>query len=346
MSSCDDPFTVLGVRREASLDEVKRAYRRLAMQWHPDRNPSVAAEAEFRRVHAAYELFLDPQRMAEWQQAQTTMTDAGEPAGTVGDDCVLPLELTLEEAALGCRKDIELVDRVGCRRCCGSGKVQHDHLVPCPRCSGCGRVSRDRGGTSRCTVCAGRGYLRETDCADCAGSGYRQETRKLTVTVPAGLVDGERLRLARQAPVSATSGRETPAAGDLYLEISLTEHSLFVLHGRDLVCEVPVSVFRLLCGGQVEVPTLNGTALLELSSDPGRPFEYRLSGLGFPDRQGRHKGDLVVRLQTVVPDIVGAADAVLLERIEGRQAADLARRAPPLAAWDAQMRTRRQPSTR
>ena len=182
MSSCDDPFTVLGVRREASLDEVKRAYRRLAMQWHPDRNPSVAAEAEFRRVHAAYELFLDPQRMAEWQQAQTTMTDAAEPAGNLGDDWVQPLELTLEEAALGCRKDIELVDRVGCRHCCGSGKVQHDHLVPCPRCSGCGRVSRDRGGTSRCTVCAGRGYLRETDCADCAGSGYRQETRKLTVT--------------------------------------------------------------------------------------------------------------------------------------------------------------------
>ena len=134
MSSCDDPFTVLGVRREASLDEVKRAYRRLAMQWHPDRNPSVAAEAEFRRVHAAYELFLDPQRMAEWQQAQTTMTDAAEPAGNLGDDWVQPLELTLEEAALGCRKDIELVDRVGCRHCCGSGKVRINKAGCMDRC--------------------------------------------------------------------------------------------------------------------------------------------------------------------------------------------------------------------
>lgn len=342
MSRCDDPFTVLGVHREASLDEVKRAYRRLAMHWHPDRNPSVAAEAQFRRVHAAYELFLDPQRMAEWQQAQTTMPDGGEPAGSVGDDWVQALVLSLEEAALGCRKDVELVDSVGCRRCRGSGKVQHDHLVPCPRCSGCGRVSRGRGGTSRCTTCAGRGYLRETDCPDCAGSGCRRETRQLTVTVPAGLLDGERLRLARQAPLTAEAGQETRAAGDLYLEIRLAEHALFVLHGRDLFCEVPVSVFRLLCGGQVEVPTLRGTVSLDLSPDAGRPFEYRLSGLGFPDRQGRHAGDLVVRLQTVIPESVAAEDAVLLERIEGRQAADLARRAPPLAAWQAQMRSRRQ----
>ncbi len=338
MTICDNPFTVLGVAQEASLDEVRRAYRRLAMHWHPDRNPSAAAGSEFKRVHAAYELLLDPQRLAEWRQAQAAgVAAAGAAAGKTGEDLTQALTLTLEEAAQGCRKEIELWQRLGCSSCRGRGRVQHNHSVPCPLCSGCGRVARAGGGTSRCDGCAGRGYLRETACPDCAGSGWVEEARTLSVSVPAGLVDGERLRLARQAPLAPGDA----IAGDLYLEIRLAEHPLFVLQGRDLHCQVPVSVFRWLCGGCIEVPTLRGTSRLELPACAPPLAEQRLPGLGFPDKRQATAGDLVLHLQRIYPQDVGSDDLALLETLETRLAVDLGRRAPQLAAWALQMRARR-----
>lgn len=339
MSNCDDPFSVLGVHREASPEEIRRAYRRLAMQWHPDRNPSDRAEAEFKRVHAAYQLFLDPQRLAEWLQTQAPPSATND--ATPPEDLLQPLTLTLEEAAQGCRKTVDLVHSVRCASCVGGGKRRHDHLVPCPRCSGCGRVAHERGRTSRCDVCAGRGYLRETACEDCAGSGWRQEMRTLSVTVPPGLVEGERLRLAGQAP--RPPGHEGAKAGDLFLEIRLERHPLFILRERDVHCEVPVSVFRLLCGGRVEVPTLSGSAALDLAPCPRPPLEYRLPGKGFPDQRGGAAGDLVVHLQGIFPLGVETEEAALLEWIDQRLAGDLERRAPPLAAWKEQMRQRRTP---
>lgn len=342
MSTYEDPFAILGVRREAPLEELKRAYRRLAMHWHPDRNASAAAAGEFKRVQAAYELCLDPQRLAEWQQAQATGSSPEGDTGAAnqgGEDLTQALTLTYEEAAQGCRKKIDVPQRVPCGTCRGSGRVQHDHLVPCPACSGCGRVARKGGRTSCCEACAGRGYLRETPCPDCAHSGWRQGSRTLSVTVPRGLLDGERLRLARQAPPSDAAA----LAGDLYLEITLAGHPMFVLQGRDLHCEVPVSAFRLLRGGRIEVPTLSGTSSLELPACPHESSEYRLPGLGFPCKRGIGAGDLVVHLQRIDPQCLAAEDLGLLEQLEGRLAADLEQRAPQLAAWELQMRVRRQP---
>ena len=281
MSQGDDPFTILGVRREASPEEVKQAYRRLAMHWHPDRNPSSTAAAQFRRVHAAYELFLDPQRMAEWKRVQASTAEMT-PASTNEDaDRMQELTLTLEEAAFGCRKRVELVSSVRCKACQGGGKQKHTHLVPCASCSGCGRLVGAGGRTSRCAACAGRGYVRETDCSTCAGSGWRQDRRTFAVTVPPAMVDGERLRLARQASVTGGQHGAVEKGGDLFLEIRLAIHPLFVRHGRDLHCDVPVSVFRLLAGGTVEVPTLAGTCTFDLSTSAGRLCEHRLPGRGF-----------------------------------------------------------------
>lgn len=340
MTLRDDPFTILGVKEEASREEVKRAYRRMAMFWHPDRNPSPIAGSEFKRVHAAYELLCDPQRLAVWRQTSAAEATPGDPvAENVGADLVQALILTLEEAASGCRRNVELIDCVPCHNCAGSGRVQHDHLVPCPACSGCGRVSRASGRTSRCDICAGRGYLRETACSDCTGSGWQQALRTLAVTVPPGLLDGERLRLTRQAPRPV--GGEKAVAGDLYLEIRFAAHALFVLQGRDLHCQVPVSVFRRLAGGRVEVPTLTGSASLELSPWAQQPGEHRLPGYGYPGKRARAAGDLVVHLASIDPH-VGPEDIELLEGLEDRLAADLDRRAPELAAWELQMRARRQ----
>ncbi|MEF8721855.1 MAG: DnaJ C-terminal domain-containing protein [Candidatus Accumulibacter phosphatis] len=375
MTICEDPFAILGVSPEASPADVKRAYRRLAMHWHPDRNPAALAEAEFKRVNAAYELFLDPQRLAEWRQAQAA-SEAGErrqregkgsaskareskgdgsssgarkAAGkqneqSAGEDLTQALTLTFEEAALGCRKTIALVQGVRCASCRSSGRVQHRNSVPCKHCSGCGRLSQGGGETRICTSCGGRGFLRETDCPDCSGSGWLHQPRTLSVTVPAGLLAGERLRLAGQAPLPAGSGgggSDAGKAGDLYLEIKLAAHPLFVLHGRDVHCQVPVSAYRLLCGGRIEVPSLGGTTTLKLSTDPQQPLEYRLPGQGWPAK-GRHKaGDLLLQLQRIQPQSVSAPDVELLERLEQRLAGDLARRAPELAVWEAAMRARR-----
>ncbi len=343
MTVFEDPFGILGVPPDASQAELKRAYRRLAMQWHPDRNSSATAESEFKRVHAAYELCIDPLRLAEWQQAQVARATSGTSercaAARSADDLTQVLTLSLEEAARGCRRNIDLMHRLRCPACRGSGRLQHRHSVACHACSGCGRLVRKGGGTSLCEACSGRGYLRETACPDCAASGWRQELRTLMVTVPPGLLDGERLRLARQAPLPA--GDDAAIAGDVYLEIRLAVHPLFALCGRDLHCQVPVSVFRHLAGGRVEVPTLQGTTSFELSPSLPLAQEHRLPGFGYPDKRGQVAGDLVLHLQRIVPQALGSEDVALLEQLEERLAAELDRRAPSLASWAGKMRARR-----
>lgn len=335
MKKSTDPFLTLGLPRAASLEEVKGAYRRLAMRWHPDRNASAAAEAEFKRIKAAYELILDPQRFAQWL-AEQAAAPSGTPAAAAGDDLTQVLTLSLEEAAHGCVKSIELVRSSRCTSCHGSGKIQHQHSVPCAQCNGCGRVRGGRRGTDLCPGCAGRGFLRETDCADCAGSGWRKKRRTLSVKVPPGILEGERLRLARQAR-HGPEGDGAPA-GDLYLEIRLAAHPLFALQQRDLHCDVPVSVFRLLVGGSITVPTLDGNAALVVAPYPAHGLEYRLDGRGFPKKHGRGAGDLVLHLQAVYPVKLAAKERVLLERLDGHLAADLVQHAPQLAAWEALLR--------
>lgn len=339
MKQSDDPYAVLGLRRTASLEDVKRAYRRLAMRWHPDRNPTATAEAEFKRIKAAYEFILDPQRHAQWQQSGSSghaapHDEPPEPAAT-GDDLTQSLILTLEEAAHGCIKSVELVRSTRCTPCHGSGRVQHTHSVPCAQCNGIGRVRGDSRGTRLCEGCGGRGYLRETDCTECAGSGWRKKLRTLSVRVPAGILHGERLRLARQAR-HGPEGEGT--AGDLYLEIRLAAHALFELRERDLHCSVPVSIFRLLSGGAIDVPTLHGSVPLDLLAYPGHGLDYRLPAQGFPKKHGRGAGDLLLHLQPVYPRHFSAKDRALLERLEASLAGDLAQRAPELAVWAERLR--------
>ena len=329
MKQSDDPFALLGLRPTASLEDVKRAYRRLAMRWHPDRNPSAAAESEFKRIKMAYELILDPQRFAQWREtgssADSTANDAAD-----GDDQTQTMTLTLEEAAHGCIKSIDLVRSARCTPCHGSGRVQRTHSAPCAQCNGIGRLRGDSRGAQVCPGCDGRGYLRETDCSECAGSGWRKKQRTLSVKVPAGILHGERLRLARQA-------RQGPegegAAGDLYLEVRLAGHAIFTLQQRDLHCTVPVSIFRLLSGGKVDVPTLNGGTTLDLLPYPAHGLDYRLALQGFPKKHGRGAGDLILHFQPVYPANFGAKDRALLERLDTSLADDLEARAPALAAW-------------
>jgi molecular chaperone DnaJ len=336
MKSSDDPFSLLGLRRTASLEEVKRAYRRLAMRWHPDRNPSAAAEGEFKRIKSAYELILDPKRYAEWLKtaAATPHTaseesEAQEPSPPTGDDLTQTLILTLEEAAHGCVKSIELARSNRCSACHGTGRIKHSHSVACTHCNATGRV-RGEQGFRLCEDCAGRGYVRATDCPACSGNGWRKKARTLSVKVPDGIFHGERLRLARQAGHGHDADS---AAGDLFLEVRLAEHPLFQLQQRDLHCTVPVSILRLLCGGKLVVPTLNGNAVLDVLPYPAHGLDYVLPGQGFPKKHGKAGGDLILHLQPVYPLRFNAKDRSLVERLEASLAEDLAQRAPELAAW-------------
>lgn len=331
MTPSDDPFAILGLPCDASPEEVKRAYRRLAMRWHPDRNPSAAAETEFKRIKAAYELALDPQRYAQWR------SESSAPAAS-GADVTQTLDLTLEEAAHGCVKSVGLSRSAPCPPCCGTGRMQHRHSVPCKQCHGIGRLRGDRRGSHLCQACDGRGYLRESACSECAGSGWRKKQRTLSVTVPPGILHGERLRLARQVQHAP---EEENSPGDLYLEIRIVRHPLFKLAQRDLHCTAPVSIFRLLAGGQIDVPTLNGNIALDLRPYPAYGLDYTLPAQGFPDKNGRGAGDLIVHLQIVYPLHPGEKDRPWLERLEAALLDDLPQRAPPLAAWHERMRKQR-----
>lgn len=337
MNSSEDPFAILGVNHDASLTEIRQAYRRLAMHWHPDRNPSVVAETEFKRANAAYASLLDPQQLAAWRMA-VGGESAGSPPKALRHDCTQILSLTLEEAAFGSQKNIELAHRVRCENCQGSGIIQHQNSVPCSACSGCGRVPRAGGRTGLCSGCGGRGYLRKSACPTCAASGWREDLRTLNVIVPSGVLEGERLRLAGQAPLPA--GNETANAGDLYLEIKFLAHPLFVAEGKDLLCEVPVSIYRLLAGGPVEVPTLNSLARIDLPAYPQPSLEFRLPGLGLP---GKHiddsAGDLVVHFESVYPNRLVEHELELLNRLDHALLSDCQQRAPSLAAWQAQLPT-------
>jgi molecular chaperone DnaJ len=336
MKPSDDPFSLLGLRRTASLEEVKRAYRRLAMRWHPDRNHSAAAENEFKRIKAAYELILDPKRYGEWLKnagaRPHAASEAPEPPASSpppGDDLTQTLILTLEEAAHGCVKSVELARSNRCTPCHGTGRIKHSHSVACAHCNATGRVRGDQG-FRLCEDCAGRGYVRATDCPECAGSGWRKKARTLSVKVPAGIFDGERLRLARQA----RHGHDADStAGDLFLEVRLAEHALFQLQQRDLHCTVPVSILRLLGGGKIAVPTLNGSAVLDVQPYPAHGLDYVLPGQGFPKKHGKPGGDLILHLRPVYPLYFGTKDRNLLERLETSLGQDLALRAPDLAAW-------------
>ncbi|HMW16540.1 MAG TPA: J domain-containing protein [Accumulibacter sp.] len=338
MNSSEDPFAILGVSPDASLTEIKQAYRRLAMHWHPDRNPAVVAETEFKRANAAYALLLDPQQLAAWRMALSGES-AGGPPKAVRHDCTQKLSLTLEEAAFGGHKSIELTHRVRCDNCQGSGIIQHQNSVPCSACSGCGRVPRAGGRTGLCNGCGGKGYLRASACPTCAASGWRDDLRTLDVTVPPGLLEGERLRLTGQAPLPV--GNETATPGDLYLEIKFLAHPLFVAEGRDLLCEVPVSIFRLLAGGPVDVPTLDGLASIDLSAYPQASLEFRLPGRGLPGKQaGDAAGDLVVHFESVYPNRLLEGEREWLDRLDQTLLSDCQERAPSLADWRAQLSAR------
>lgn len=334
-----DPYVVLGISSGASPAELKRAYRRLAMRWHPDRNDAPEATERFKEINAAYErLMASPQDAAETgaDPEDAPSVDAAEEATEAADagdaraaDIRLNLELSLEEAAHACRKTLRYVRGKACPTCDGSGEAGMTRTRFCGACHGSGRVRGPARSLVACTDCAGRGFISERICPDCGGSGRETAEVGLDIVVPPGMLAGDELRLAGQGE----PGDEAHAAGHLYLTVVLAMHRLYRLEGRDLHYRMPVGGLALIAGSEIELPTLNGLHRHRL--EPGLPEsrEIRLAGLGYPGRGNKPVGDLVVRLDPVFPDALSARQRKLLEQAHADMVDQLPQSLPTVADW-------------
>lgn len=325
-------YEILGVPQNASPAEIKRAYRRLAMRWHPDRNTSPDATERFKQISGAYDylLALDSPLAVE---AESPAEDevAPEPEETVAKaaDIRLNLEISLHAAAAGCRRTVVYTRGNACATCEGSGESGIARTRFCDNCHGSGRVHDARRVLGPCRACGGRGFYTERICPDCTGSGRDTASVSLEITIPPGMLPGDELRLAGQGEPEA----EGLQAGDLYLTIVISSHPLFELRGRDLHFTMPVSGLLMLAGGEIEIPSLSNLLPYTLKAGLPESREVRLAGRGYPGRGKNLPGDLVVQLQPVFPQKLNARQRKLLLQVNASLMDDEAECFPEIAAW-------------
>jgi molecular chaperone DnaJ len=332
-----DYYEVLGVSRDASETDIKKAFRALARQLHPDVNKhDPDAEESFKEAAAAYEVLSDPERRAVYDRYgheglrsggfEPNFADfgsiadifgaffgSGDPFGSVfgarsgpaqGADVAVEIELTLEEAAHGASREVEFEAVVACARCHGNGAEPGSPIVTCPRCEGTGQlqsVSRTMLGqlvrSQPCDQCEGEGKVARKPCQTCAGRGRTRETRSLSVDVPAGIDDGQRIRLSGRGHAGVRGG----PSGDLYVVATVQPDPRFERHGDDLVTRIDVPFTDAALGSRLMVPTIDGEEEVELAAGSQPATVLRLRGKGMPSLRGRRHGDLHVVVNVMVP---------------------------------------------
>ena len=338
-----DYYEVLGVERNASDSELKKAYRRLAMKHHPDRNPdNEGAERSFKEAKEAYEILSDPQKRAAYDQFGHAGVDPsaggggfqGGPGGfgdifgdifggggrrssgrARGADLRYNLDLSLEEAVRGTEVKIRIPSKVLCGTCDGSGAEPGTSPTTCGTCNGQGQVRMQQGFFSvqqTCPRCRGTGQSIETPCTNCRGAGTETETKTLSVKVPAGVDEGDQIRLGGEGETGGRGG----VPGDLYVQINLKPHPIFKRDGSDLYCELPVSFATLALGGELEIPTLGGRAKLKIPAESQTERVFRLKGKGVKNVRGGAIGDLYCKISAETPVNLTRKQKSLLEELD------------------------------
>lgn len=326
-----DYYEVLGVPRAASQAEIKRAFRQLAREHHPDVSKDPAAADRFKIINEAYQVLGDPERRARYDrgdfvaagrpdgrgagpfedlfdmffgQAMGSGTRSAESGPERGSDLRVALEITLEEAAHGAERTIAIVREETCPACFGTGAEKGSAPETCPTCRGAGQVRYSRQTPfgsfqqiTTCPECGGAGRVVRRPCRECRGRGRVDAKREITVAVPAGVDDGTRLRL----PGEGEAGMRGGERGDLYVDLHLAEHAVFTLEGRNLHCGVTVSMVQAALGAEIEVPTLDGPAALTVPAGTQPGAALVLPGKGMPRARGAARGDLVVHLRVEIP---------------------------------------------
>jgi molecular chaperone DnaJ len=323
-----DPYSILGLAPDAGRAELKNAYRRLAMRWHPDRNTDPLATERFKAIRAAYEQLVAVDGPEEAKTAAPE-DEAGETVARAAD-IRLNLEISLEEAATGCRRTVDYTRGKACPTCDGSGEAGMTRTRFCEACHGSGRVRDAERVLVSCGACAGRGFFSERICPDCGGSGREIAGASLEIRVPPGMLPGDELRLAGQGEAAS----DELAAGDLFLTIVIRSHPLFQLQGRAIHFSMPVSALALLAGGEIQLPAPGGpiSAVLEAGSPAAR--DLRLTSQGFPGRGKHPAGDLFVHLRPVFPAKLGARQRKLLRQANTALLDEAEVSLPEIAAWN------------
>jgi molecular chaperone DnaJ len=330
-----DYYDILGVKRNAEAEEIKRAYRRLAMKFHPDRANGDKAEAEirFKECSEAYEVLSDDGKRRRYDQfghegvtgqhdfTHMDVTDIfsmfddifggaiggggrgrGARHATRGYDLETRIELSLQEVATGAEKQIDFERQDRCEQCAGSGSKAGTAASVCPQCGGQGRVAQQGfGGMFRmvvaCPNCRGRGTVIREHCAACGGTGRELKKRTVVVKIPGGVHDGQAVRVTGEGE----AGENGAPPGDLHVYISVKEHPVFSRHNNDLVCQVPISFSEAALGATIEVPTLKGTDSLEVPPGTQHGEVFKLKGKGLPDVRSYRTGDELVQIVIEVP---------------------------------------------
>ena len=351
-----DFYEVLGIQKGASEEDIKKAYRQAAKKYHPDLNPGdKEAEARFKEVNEAYEVLSDPEKKARYDQYGHAGVDPNFGAGGYGgagfdgmdfdlgdnfssffggvgggrrsnptaprrgSDAVASVVISFEEAARGCKKQVEAQLIHTCPDCSGSGAKKGTSAKTCPVCNGTGQERRQQRTPfgvvqtqSACSRCRGKGKIIETPCPTCSGAGQVRKTSAIGINIPAGIDDGQVITVRGKGNAGANGG----PAGDLQIQVSVRPHPLFEREGYDIWCDLPVTFAQAALGGEVSLPTLDGSTPYTIKEGTQPGDTIRLKGKGFPYINGRGTGDQIFRVVVEVPKNLNAEQKKLLRAFE------------------------------
>lgn len=362
-----DLYEILGVSRQTTDADIKKAYRKLAMKYHPDRNPdNKEAEEKFKEIQKAYEILSDSKKRAAYDQfghagidpsmgagaggfggfgdvfedifeniftgGQSRGGGRSKPRAHKGSDLQIGLELTLEEAALGKSTQVDIFHQVSCKTCKSTGAKAGTKPKKCETCAGMGQVRIQQGFFSiqqTCPSCHGQGEVIEDKCVDCRGEGRVRLSQKLTVKIPAGVDDGDRIRLVGEGDAGYFGG----PAGDLYVQMKIKKHPIFERVHNDLSCEVPIEFVIASLGGTIDVPTLTGRVSLKIPSETQTGKVFRLRGKGMQSVRTKTQGDLLCRVVVETPVNLDKNQKDLLEKFQASLNQSNLNQTPKLKAW-------------